>query len=705
MVGGSLASCRRFPIVAALALAAGVLPGPAHSLDRLRLQFEQADGEGWSARGVEVALALGSPRLQVTIREARVAGAPPLRGLRVDCPKLETAGGRYSCAAAIVTGVMGPLGPQTVRTAFSYHSGTGALELDARELQVAGGPTEVVAALDEAGWRARARAQNVDLAGAAALARPWAALPAGFTLSGRSDVALTAEGTGATVRQGRAEVTLEDLTLASADGAIATDRLGTSLSATFGDDGGNLRFDARLQTAAGQAYFDPVFVDFAKLPLEAEARGTVTVSGAIRVEHYAARQPDALAVTGRAEIEPAAATPLRAAQVDVHAVTFPGAGVYVAPFLAATDFRNATARGTLTGRVTLREGLPRAVDLAFDGLDVDDPDGALAFTGLAGRLRWYDEETRTVVATGDDRDDDAFVSTLGWRTGRLYGVALGASRLTLTTSGRSFRLLEPAFVPVFDGGLRIERLRMRHIGEPAMWLRFDASVQPISLALISKALDLPEFGGTISGTIPSAALDDGVLTFGGNLEASVFGGRVTVGGLRLEDPLGRFPRLLANVAIDDLDLQQVTGTFSFGEITGRLSGAVDGLELFGWEPVRFDARFATPPGDRSRHRISQRAVENLSSIGGGGGVTAALQTGVLRFFETFRYDRLGLSCQLSNDVCRMSGVGPAKNGGYYIVRGRGLPRIDIIGNGDRVAWSRLVQQLIAATESGDVEVR
>ena len=85
-------------------------------------------------------------------------------------------------------------------------------------------------------------------------------------------------------------------------------------------------------------------------------------------------------------------------------------------------------------------------------------------------------------------------------------------------------------------------------------------------------------------------------------------------------------------------------------------------------PEAFDANFYTPPGDKSKHRISQRAVTNLSSIGGGsgGGVAAALQGGLLRFFDDFGYDRLGLTCRRANDVCVMGGVGPAKNG-YCIV--------------------------------------
>ncbi len=688
----------------ALGVALVVATPAAHAVERATLSLARVAGAGWSARDVAIAFGLADARLRLTAREATLPGLGPVRDLRVDCERLGTRDGVYRCTDALVSGRFGPAGSQRFRASFEYHSGTGALQLDARELQLAGGSAEVAAALDAGGWRVRAQASGTRLDDVAKLAAPVLTLPEGFSLAGRGDLVATAEGVGAAVRDGRVEVALAELTLATADGALATDRLTATASGTFASAGDGWRFDLALRTRGGQGYVDPVFVDFAARPLEAEARGTLDAAGRVTLERFVARQPDTLAISGDAVLDPSAEAPLRRATLALEAVTFPGAGIYVAPFLATTDLRNSTARGTLRGTVELADGLPARLDVAFDDLFVDDPDGALAFERLSGRVRWHADETRT--ATGDGTGaDEPYVTTLAWRQGRLYGVTLGESELKLTASGRSFRLLEPARIPVLDGALRIDRLRMRHVGLPNMWLRLDASVEPISMALISTALDLPEFGGTFSGTIPTAALEDGVLTFGGNLEARVFDGRVTVGGLRLEDPLGRFPRLQASVQVERLDLQQVTGTFSFGEITGRLSGEVNDLELFGWEPVRFDARFATPPGDRSRRRISQRAVENISSIGGGGGVTAALQTGALKFFESFRYDRLGLSCRLENDVCRMSGVGPAKGGGFYIVRGRGLPRIDIIGNGTRVAWSRLVQQLLAATESGDVEVR
>jgi hypothetical protein len=163
--------------------------------------------------------------------------------------------------------------------------------------------------------------------------------------------------------------------------------------------------------------------------------------------------------------------------------------------------------------------------------------------------------------------------------------------------------------------------------------------------------------------------------------------------------------LFADVTARQLDLDLVTRTFAIGNITGRLDADLLGLELFNWSPVAFDAKLYTSPGDRSRHVISQKAVTSISNVGGGGGgVTAALQSGVLRFFDDFRYDRIGITCQLRNEVCVMGGIEPAGMG-YYLVKGRGIPRIDIIGNQGRVDWPQLMGQIIAGMQSNNVIVR
>jgi hypothetical protein len=278
--------------------------------------------------------------------------------------------------------------------------------------------------------------------------------------------------------------------------------------------------------------------------------------------------------------------------------------------------------------------------------------------------------------------------------------------LQFNGSARQFRLLQATRIPLLDGALALDSLRVRNAGLPSVAFMVDATLEPIDVKQLCRTFGWPEFGGRVGGTISKLRMREGVVTLGTTLSAQVFDGSVTFSDLLLQQPFGKWPRFSANVAFENLDLELMTGAFSFGRITGLLSGRVDGLRLFNWAPVAFDARLYTPPGDRSRHRISQRAVENIGSIGGGGaGVTAALSSGFLRFFEDFNYERLGLSCRLETNVCAMDGVAPAPNGGYYLVKGKGLPRIDVIGSSRRVDWPRLVQQLIAATKSGGPTVQ
>src|SRR5262249_1605516 len=162
--------------------------------------------------------------------------------------------------------------------------------------------------------------------------------------------------------------------------------------------------------------------------------------------------------------------------------------------------------------------------------------------------------------------------------------------------------------------------------------------------------------------IPGVTYRDRVLAMQGDLVANVFDGTILGSHLRLTDPWGPWPRLNADVTARHLDLDLVTHTFTIGSITGRMDADIKGLTLFAWSAVGVDARLQTSPADRSRHLISQRAVTSISNVGGGGGgVAAALQSGFLKFFDQFHYDRIGIRCQLRDEVCLMSGIEPARN--------------------------------------------
>jgi hypothetical protein len=145
----------------------------------------------------------------------------------------------------------------------------------------------------------------------------------------------------------------------------------------------------------------------------------------------------------------------------------------------------------------------------------------------------------------------------------------------------------------------------------------------------------------------------------------------------------------------NIDLDLLTRTVDFGTVTGRIDARIGGLELVNWEPVRFDARIASSPGSYPRN-ISQRAVQNISALGGAG-AAAAIQRSLLRFFDQFGYEKLGLSCKLENGICLMDGIERAPQG-FVIVKGGGIPAISVIGYNRAVDWHELVKRLKRITQ-------
>jgi hypothetical protein len=351
-------------------------------------------------------------------------------------------------------------------------------------------------------------------------------------------------------------------------------------------------------------------------------------------------------------------------------------------------------RFELTGQAELNVDLQEASakwDLGLHEVSLDDAPTSqrprrLALHDVNGHLYW-------------NRSGQLRPSWLVWRNGQLLDhIELGQSRIDFRTGGERFALSKPFRLPVLDGALQVERLDITAMGTPEQQLQFDGSLEPISMSALSQALGWLPLSGKLSGMIPGLQYKQGQFSIDGILLVRIFDGDILIKQLRLQDLFGVYPQLSANIELHELDLEQLTSTFSFGKITGRLDGYVRDLRLEDWRPVSFDARFYTPPDDPSRHRISQQAVDNISNLGGAG-LSGSLARGFLGMFESFSYKRLGIGCRLHQGICDMVGVAPAKQG-YYLMEGSGLPRIDIIGYNKTADWNRLVEQLKQIPESG-----
>ncbi len=479
-------------------------------------------------------------------------------------------------------------------------------------------------------------------------------------------------------------VALSGIGLDSSDGGIAAEGIAAKGTVRGRLTDAATSLDLAFDLTGGEFLFGPLYAQLPGTPVQVGATLTSGASGQWRIDALRWHDPGVLEAQGRALLDTSAAAPLREAELRFALAALDTAQARYFDSLAASfGLAGLKVGGSAQGELALRAGDWQALDVTLDSVDVDDGARRFGVGGLSGALR---------LRRGDAPAD----SELSWRSAHVHGLGMGAATLPLRSAGGGLALRVPVAVPMLGGTLRLNALRYAPQQDDVR-LDLSLALENASLGTLSAALGWPAFAGTISGELPGVRYAGDRLDFDGGLSAQMFGGSVSVSQLSMERPFGVAPMLAASVEFAGLDLQPLTSAFGFGEITGRLDGHVRGLRLLDWQPVAFDAAFHTVARRGERRRISQRAVRELTEVGGGG-IAAGLQAQVLKAFSSFGYDRIGLSCVLANDVCTMGGVGPADNGGYIIVDGSGIPRVDVIGHQRRVDWPVLVGRLKAATE-------
>jgi hypothetical protein len=647
-----------------LLLLAALMSAPSSpAVEELVLHVGRVDAGEWSAGGVSLRLGFaGDDRLSVQLSASALALPDPLHRLRTvsfECPEATMRSDAVECAGAelVIGGDGGRAQPLPLSMRFDWKAER---------------------------WRLEAKGAQLSPGALWAFASEHGLVPALEVADGEGSLTLALDGDAAG-QAARLEAAVSGLDFSDSQGLHAGEDLNVRLEVRVSRAKSAWRTRAALQVDAGQLYLDPVFVDAGAAPIAVSAAGNIDPeSGRVHLSPFRFHHASVGVLEG--EVSVAANGAVEALDLRLgRTAAAPLYATYVQPFAIGTLLDAVAIDGEVAARLEWQARPERQrLQIDLDGLGVDDAAGRFSLLGVRGHVDWSNGAASEAT-------------TLSWDGGRFYRIDFGAGVLGGRFAGRRFDLDAPVQVPLLEGGVQVSDLRVDGIGTRDLSWQFRGSVQPMSLTALTSALDWPTFGGTLGGDIPLVSYRGGVITVDGSLDLEVFEGKVRIRQLRIANPFGVIPVLYGDVDLQNLSLDALTGTFSFGNIQGRLQGRVHGLILKDWKPTRFEARFATPEDDDSRHRISQRAVENLASLGGAG---AVLSSTFLRIFDEFSYRRLGIACRLENGVCDMDGVAPAQRG-YYIVEGGGLPpRIDVLGFNRRVDWEVLLGRLrqVVSTE-------
>lgn len=367
-------------------------------------------------------------------------------------------------------------------------------------------------------------------------------------------------------------------------------------------------------------------------------------------------------------------------KVNAKDVDFAGLyAIFLKPMAEKSVFGNLDVSGKADWQFEIKNLEPSSFELNLRDANIEDKNGKFAFKHMNAHLPWDYNNAKTV--------------NIEYEGGHLLKMPLGDTKLSAVINRYSFTTPQLT-LPILDGALNFTDLSAAMIADNWYW-HVGMNVAPISMSEFSKALGWPIMQGKISGHVPQLTYAGKLLVMDGAMVFNVFDGTIGMDNLKIEDPLGVVPRLQADLQMRDLDLGDLTRTFSFGDIEGKLDGDVKNMVLENWKPVRLDASIQTSEGKHLK-KISQRAVENIAALGGEG-TAAALQRTFLRFFKEFNYEKIGLSCKLRQDVCEMGGVESTATG-YVIVKGKGIPAVNVNGYTQRISLSDLLGRIKRITD-------
>ncbi|HKY06797.1 MAG TPA: hypothetical protein VJQ55_01080, partial [Candidatus Binatia bacterium] len=274
---------------------------------------------------------------------------------------------------------------------------------------------------------------------------------------------------------------------------------------------------------------------------------------------------------------------------------------------------------------------------------------------------------------------------------RFGKTTVGRTSATISLFHNELRFHQPLRAAVFDGEIIVNNLRWQNVLSRPKDVSFSVEAKRLQLQPLTQALGWPTFSGTLTGIIPEVQSTDSALRTKGEIQAEIFGGRVRMSRLEVDNPFSPLAAIKLDATLANIDLERLSKTFAFGRISGILEGTVGDLIIVDGQPAQFGADLHSV--DRGgEQRISVEALDKITVLSSGQSA-GALYGGLAGFFDSFRYSKLGFKAILRNDRLTLRGVETRGNQEYLVVGSLLPPTVNIVSHTQTIAFSDLVKRL------------
>ncbi|MCG8459665.1 MAG: YdbH domain-containing protein, partial [Holophagales bacterium] len=334
------------------------------------------------------------------------------------------------------------------------------------------------------------------------------------------------------------------------------------------------------------------------------------------------------------------------------------------------------------GHLKLEGARVETADTRLEGVDLD----------LPLELRRHRSGDGTVRVEGPPLE-----GSLSLARAQLGPIRLPPIVSALEVEGDGLRLAQPVAVDLLGGRVILEKLGFRGLlGERLLdgaAAETGLRLEGLQMERLSESLGVLPLEGRLDGHLPRVRLEGQSMRVEGESTLRVFGGEVRVRDISGSEVLTPFPQLRLSAELLDLDLGQITRRFDFGEMTGLVRGSITSLALFRGVPTAFEARLETVEAEGVPRTVDVKAVQNITILGTGSGANL-FDRGLQRFLKRYRYESLGVSVALADDVLLLRGL-ERRGERELFLKGRFPFGIDVVNArpGQTVSFQTMVERL------------
>lgn len=293
--------------------------------------------------------------------------------------------------------------------------------------------------------------------------------------------------------------------------------------------------------------------------------------------------------------------------------------------------------------------------------------------------------------------------TLTIQSARFGSGSLAPIKTTLSLSNNRLRFHQPLVLTMYGGTIELANLLWPDIMKSAKDFTFAAESKQIQLQDLTESLGWPRFSGTLTASIPQITSTANVLRTNGTIRAELFGGRIDLAKLEIEDPFSSLASIKLDTALRGINLEQASKTFQFGRISGVLEGSINDLVITDGQPAQLRADLHSV--DRgTEQRISVEALNKITVLSSGENA-GAVYGGLAGFFDSFRYSKLGFKATLRNDKLTLRGI-ESRDGKEFLVVGSLLPpTVNIISYTQEIGFGELLRRLQQIKKSDNIQIK